>query len=285
MLPKILLAAAIVLTLSHSPAPSRLRAAFPAQASQLKLTNVRMTIGELGPARPNAKLLPGDILFIGYDITGLSIDAEGIAKSKMSMEVVDGAGKSIFKQDPRELNDYIPLRGNSIPARAFVTIGLDQDAGNYTCKVTVEDPKTKAKDTLEVKFEVMKREYGIVGVFTTYDFDGRISAPTTGMVGQTIFINFSVATFQRDPKTKQPNVDIQFQVLDDKGTATLEKPGMHTQDEKSVTKVDEKDGAFAMRFPLFMSRPGKFTAKVTATDKVSKKSASYELPVTILPAN
>jgi hypothetical protein len=49
--------------------------------------------------------------------------------------------------------------------------------------------------------------------------------------------------------------------------------------------VDEKDGAFAMQFPLFMSRPGKFTAKVTATDKVAKKSAAYELPVTILPAN
>ena len=28
-----------------------------------------------------------------------------------------------------------------------------------------------------------------------------------------------------------------------------------------MTKVDEKDGAFAMRFPLFMSRPGKFTGQ------------------------
>ena len=65
------------------------------------------------------------------------------------MEVTDAAGKSIFKQDPRELNDFVPLRGNSIPARAFVTIGLDQDPGNYVCKVTVEDPKTKAKDTLD----------------------------------------------------------------------------------------------------------------------------------------
>jgi hypothetical protein len=259
--------------------------ATPAQAGGLKLSNVRMTIGELGPTRPNARLIPGDILFIGYDINGLTIDPEGVAKYKMSMEVVDAAGKSIFKQDPRELNDYIPLRGNSIPARAFVTIGLDQDPGNYVCKVTVEDPKTKSKDTLEAKFEVLKREYGIVGVFTTYDFEGRISAPTTGMVGQTIFINFSVATFQRDAKTKQPNVDIEFQILDDKGTPTLAKPGMATQDDKSVTKVDEKDGAFAMRFPVFMSRPGKFTAKVTATDKVAKKSATYELPVTILPAN
>jgi hypothetical protein len=257
----------------------------PAQGGELKLTNVRMTVGELGPTRPSSRLIPGDILFIGYDITGLTIEPDGVAKYKMAMEVVDAANKSIFKQDPRELNDFIPLRGNSIPARAFVTIGLDQDPGNYTCRVTVEDPKTKAKDTLSVKFEVAKRDYGIVAVYTTYDVEGKVSAPATGVVGQTIFINFSVATFQRDPKTKQPHVDFEFQILDEKGTPTLAKPGTHTQDDKSLTKVDEKDGAFAMRFPLFMSRPGKFTARITATDRVAKKTATYELPVFILPAN
>jgi hypothetical protein len=259
--------------------------ATPAQAGGLKLSNVRMTIGELGPTRPNARLIPGDILFIGYDINGLPIEPDGKVKYKMSMEVIDATGKSIFKQDPKELEDVIPLSGNSIPARAYVTIGLDQDPGNYTCKVTVEDPKSKAKDTLEVKFEVLKRAYAIVAVYATHDFPGQISAPTTGFVGQTLFFSMSVVDFQRDPKTKQPNVDVEFQILDDKGTPTLAKPRLETVDEKSLTKVGEKDPAFAMRFPLFMSRPGKFTAKVTATDKVAKKSATYELPVTILPAN
>jgi hypothetical protein len=253
----------------------------PAQGGELKLTNVRVTVGELGPPRASTKLLPGDILFVGYDITGLNIEADGIAKYKMSMEVKDAAGKSIFKQDPRELNDFVPLRGNTIPARAFVTVGLDQDPGNYTCSVTVEDPKTKGKDTLTAKFEVAKREYGIVAVYTTHDLKGEISAPTTGTVGQTIFIHFSVATFQRDPKTKQPNIAFEFQILDDKGTPILGKPGTHVQD----SGVDEKEGAFQMRFPLFMSRPGKFTAKVTATDKVANKTATYTLPVTVLPAN
>ncbi len=253
----------------------------PAQGGELKLTNVRMTVGELGPPRTSSKLLPGDILFIGYDITGLTIEPDGVAKYKMAMEVKDTNGKSIFKQDARELNDFVPLRGNTIPARAFVTIGLDQDPGNYVCTVTVTDPKTKATDTLTTKFEVTKREYGIVAVYTTHDLKGEISAPTTGVVGQTIFIHFSVASFQRDPKTKQPNVHFEFQILDDKGTPLLGKPGTHDQD----SGVDEKEGAFQMRFPLFMSRPGKFTAKITAIDKVANKTATYELPVTVLPAN
>lgn len=253
----------------------------PAQGGEVKLTNVRMTIGELGGPRPNSRLLPGDVLFIGYDINGLPIDPDGTAKYSMAMEVIDAAGKPIFKQDPRELADFVPLRGNIVPARAFITIGLDQDAGNYTCNITVTDPKTKAKDTLTTKFEVTKREFGIVAVYATHDERGLFSAPTTGVAGQTIFIQFSVATFQRDPKTKQPNVEFEFQVLDDKGNPTLPKPRTHIQD----SGVDDKEGAFGMRFPMFMSRPGKFTVRITALDKVANKKAVYELPITILPAN
>jgi hypothetical protein len=260
-------------------------AAAPAQGGELKLANVRMTIGELGGPRPSAKLLPGDVLFIGYDINGLNIEPNGVAKYRMAMEVTDAAGKQIFKQDARDLEDFVPLRGNVIPARAFITVGLDQDPGTYTCRITVEDPKTKGKDSLTTKFEVGKRDFGIVAVYTTHDERGGISAPTTGVVGQTIFIQFSVASFQRDAKTKQPNVQFEFQILDEKGNPILGQPRTHTQDEKSPQQVDEKEGAFAMRFPLFMSRPGKFTVRITATDKVANKKAVYDLPVTILPAN
>lgn len=258
-------------------APTASRAAGGGQGG-VKLANVRLTIGELGGPRPGAKLLPGDVLFIGYDITGLAIEPDGTAKYSMAMEVKKASGESIFKQDPRDLADFVPLRGNVIPARAFITVGLDQPEGSYTCAITVTDPKTKSKDSLTVKFEVLKRDFGIVAVYTSHDERGAFSAPTTGVAGQTVFVQFSVATFQRDPKTKQPNVEFEFQVLDEKGAATLAKPRTHVQD----SGVDEKEGAFAMRFPVFLSRPGKFTVKVTATDKVANKKAAYELPLTVL---
>jgi len=257
----------------------------PAQGGMVKLTNIRMTIGELGPTRPTSKLLPGDILFIGYDVNGVTIAPDGVAVYTMAMEVVNSAGKTIFKQDAREMKDFVPLRGNTFPARAFVTIGIDQDAGAYTCKVTVEDPKTKSKDTLSTKFEVLKQDFGIVAVYATHDLGGALAAPTTGIVGQTTFIQFSVASFQRDIKTKQPNVEFEFQILDDKGTPTLAQPGKAIQDDKSLEKVNENAGAFAMKYALFLSRPGKFTFKITATDKLASKTYNYELPVTILPAN
>jgi hypothetical protein len=257
----------------------------PAQGGELKLTNVRLTIGELGPQRPNAQFLPGDLVFVGYDITGLPIEENGDATYKMAMEVFNESGKSIYKQDASERKDSFPLRGNSIPARAYVTIGLDFDPGNYTCKITVENPKSKASDTLTVKFEVLKRDFGIVAVYTSHDFEGRLSAPATGLVGQTTIIQFSVASFQRDPKTKQPNVHFEFQVLDDKGNAILGKPTQYIQDDKALTQINENLGAFGMRFPLFMSRPGKFTVRLTAEDKIANKKFVYALPVTVLAGN
>lgn len=251
----------------------------PAQAG-LQLTNARFTIGELGGPRPNARVLPGDILFIAYDIDGLTIDAQGGVKFTMALEVTNAAGKSVLKQDPREIVDFAPLRGNKVPARAFVTVGADQEAGTFTCRVTITDSSGKQSTSLTQKFEVLKKDFGIVGVNTFYDEERKISAPTSGFVGQSIVVNFVVIGFARDPKTKQPNVEIEFQPMDDKNQATLPQP----LKDKVDTGIKEEDPGFLRQFPLLMNRPGKFVLKIKATDLITKRIFTYDLPVTILAA-
>jgi hypothetical protein len=200
------------------------------------------------------------------------------------MEVADAAGKPIFKQAPRDLEELIPLRGAKIPARAFIQIGLDQDPGTYTCKLSVTDPKTKASNSLSIKFEVLKPEFAIVAVRTAYDARGELNAPSGGVVGQPIFIVYAIATFQRDPKTKQPHVEITYEFLDDKGQPTLAAPKKDVQDALSRPAVGDKDGAFQKDYLLFLNRPGKFTVRITATDKIGNKKSTFELPITVLPA-
>lgn len=257
----------------------------PAQPGGLQLSNVRMTVGELGPPRPTARVLPGDVLFVAYDIEGLTVDKDGKVSYKMGMEVADATNRTVFKQDPQDLTEVIPLGGNKLPARVFITVGLDQPAGAYTCRVTVTDAATKAANSLTVKFEVLKRDFGIVAVFTSHDERGVYVAPTTGTVGQMLFIHYSIPGFQRDPKTRQPNVEFKYQIVDEKGQPTLAKPFTTVQDAESPTKVEEKAEMFARWFPLFLTRPGKFTVKITATDRVSNKTASYELPISVLPSS
>jgi hypothetical protein len=254
-------------------------------------------VGELGPPREGNKLLPGDVLFIAYDIEGLTIDNQGIAKYTMAMEVLapptetNPKGRVILEQAPSQRMDFAPLRGNKLPGRAYVTVGLDEAPGQYTCKLTVTDPATKLTGSLSVKFEVLKKDFGIVAVYTSHDPKGEISSPTTGQVGETLYIHFTVASFARHPKTEQPDVLIEFQFYDDKGKAILVNnknepmPRQHEQDDKSVPPVKPGDGAFTLQFPLFLNRPGKFLVEMKATDRVSKKTYTYKLPVTATAPN
>ena len=260
-----------------------LLAGTPAQPAELKLTNVRLTVGELGPPREGSKLLPGDILFIAFDIDGVTIDDEGNAKYTMGYELIDAAGKTKVEQK-REIVDDIPLRGNKLPARAYVFVGLEDAPGNYSCKLVVTDPKTKLSATLSVKFEVAKKDFAVVAVRTSHDPNNERPAPTSGQVGQSLFVHFAVVSFERDPKTKQPDVEMLFQFYDEKGTPLLKEPRKHIQDAMSALPVKDTDGAFTLHFPLFLNRPGKFVVEMKATDRVSKKAFTYKLPVTVAPA-
>lgn len=265
----------------------------PGQATSLKLSNVRNTYGELGGTRPEGKFLPGDVFFVGFDIENIAINAEGQVEYEMAMEVLDKNSKQIFKQEPAKKTDFVPLGGSKLPARAFITIGLDQEPGTYTLKLTVKDlGKNAGKDntqTLTKTFEVAKKEFGIVAVYTSVDDRGAHPAPTTGIVGQSIYVQFGVVAFERmaakvDPKSTapkaapQPDMTFEMQTLDSVGKPTIAKPIVY----KLATEVREQDQGFTMRFLLPMTRAGKFTVRLKATDNITKKESTFDLPVTVV---
>jgi len=247
-------------------------------ALALELTNPRNTYGELGGTRPEAPLLPGDVLFVGFDIEGISINADGNVVYTMGMELQDKAGKSIFKQEPAQKSDYVPLGGNKLPARAYITVGLDQMPGEYVLKVTVTDTVTKTAKTLDRKFTVAPKEFGIVAVYLSVDERGQIPSPTTGVVGQSLFVQFGIVGFGRDVVKKQPNVSIEMQPLDEAGKPTISKPNVFNLD----AGVDEKDPGFSVRFLVPLTRAGKFTVRLKATDKVSNKTYTFDVPLAVV---
>jgi hypothetical protein len=252
----------------------------PAQTGSLNLTNVRSTYGELGGTRADTPLLPGDVLFVGFDIEGISVDPEGRVVYTMAMDITDKAGKSIWKQEPAQKVDFVPLGGTKLPARAFITVGLDQPAGEYALKVTVTDQTNKATKAIEKKFNVLPKEFGLVAVYTSVDRDGQLPAPTTGIVGQSFFVQFGVVGFARDPGKKQPSVSVEMMPLDEAGKPTLQKPNVFNLD----AGVEEKDPGFSVRFLIPLTRTGKFTIRLKATDRVANKTYTYNLPIAVVPS-
>ena len=251
----------------------------PTQAGQLTLENPRITYGELGAARPDNSLLPGDIFFVAFDIKNITLDPTGKVSYSMAMEVLNAEGKAEFEQKPVERNDFLPLGGDTLPARAYLTIPLTQKPGKYTCKVTVTDLASKASKTLEQPFEVKPKQFGIVSLYTSSDAQGQLPAPSSGIIGQSVWVHFVVVLFERDPKTKQPNLEVEMAALGADGKPTVPKPTVYTVN----SMVDEKDSGIPLRFLLPLNREGNFTIRLKATDKVSNKTSTVTLPVTVSP--
>lgn len=250
----------------------------PGQAGGLKLANVRTAYGMLGPTRTDAKLFPGDSLFVLFDLEGVKADAEGKILYSIGLEVSDAAGKVLFKQEPRNLEALNALGGNRLPAHAHIDIGVDQPAGSYTLKVAAADRAAKANQTLTQKFEVLPRALALVRLRLTSDPEGEIPAPAVGVTGEALHINCGVVGFERDKTKKQPNVSVEMRVLDEAGKPTLANPFTGVVSDN----VTEKALGIPVGFKLPLNRTGKYQIEVRATDQLSKKTAVLTFPYTVI---
>jgi hypothetical protein len=250
----------------------------PAQEGQLRITNERLTYGVLGAARPNDKFLPGDAYFLTFDIENLKVGKDGKIKYKRSMEILDKDKKAQFKGEPEEAEVVSHLGGNKLPAFAHALLGTDMVPGEYTLLFKVEDSGNKKTTELTKTFTILPKAFGIVRVNTSYDMHGELQAPAVAVPGQSLWLTFGTVGFKRSPKNMQPNIAVEIRIVDENGKSTLEEPiigGISENVPKDVSLIP-------MQNILSLNRAGKFTVKVTVTDKVAEKSESVEVPILVV---
>jgi hypothetical protein len=247
----------------------------PTQVGELKLTNQRMTYGELGAVRPSDKYLPNDLFFVAFDIDGITVDADGKVKYVMSMVVTDKNNKDVYKPEkPAEREEVLPLGGSRLPARAFVLLKPDQEPGTYTCKVSVTDKVSNVTKVLEQKFDVVAKTFGLVALYTTSDMDGNLPAPPSGVIGQNLFIQCALVGFDR--KDKKPNAQVELRIFDENNKPTLAKA------TSAAVPAEAPEGdPVLFRFLIPFNREGTFTAEVKATDLISAKTSIVRFPIKI----
>ncbi|HZT82083.1 MAG TPA: hypothetical protein VFA26_17785, partial [Gemmataceae bacterium] len=233
--------------------------AAPAQNGEVKLINQRVTYGFRGPTRTSLDFLPGDALFVAFDIQGLQANKAGEVVYRMGMEITDAGGTAIFKQKPAaDLKAVNSLGGDQVPAFAVAEVRTDTKPGKYTLTVTVHDDKGTERAKLVKPFNVLKSDFGIVGVSLFYDQSGNVPASPIASVGQVVWVQYGVTGFQRDPKTKKPTFSVTMRVLDEKGQPVVApRPGGVDKDTPGTDNMNLT--AIPMMFVLAMNRPGKFT--------------------------
>jgi hypothetical protein len=248
------------------------------QPGKLAVTNERLTYGHLGPERKEAKYLPGDVIHLMFEVDGIAFDTNGKATYATGLEILDGQGTELLKQKPRTASAQNYLGGNTLPCAAHLQIPLESKPGFYTFRVNVVDGATKKVAVVERKIEVLPKQFGLILVGTSADREGAIAWSPVGVVGDSIFLNFSAVGFTRNATTKQPHLKVVMRVLDEKGNAVK---GAKMQGEAN-SDVPADLQSVPMQFTLTLNRAGRFTLELTATDMLANKSVTVQFPVRVV---
>jgi hypothetical protein len=245
---------------------------------ELKVSNPRTTYGILGAPRGNDKYLPGDMVFLAYDISGMTVGKDGQIRYTLSLELKDPTGKKIYSERPQAIVASNSLGGNSLPSFSYAEVGTNTAPGKYTMTVTVRDETAKKAKPVEItqNFEVLKKDFGIGRLDLFYDERGSVWAPRVFVAGQQAWIHFITLGFDRDANG-DPNVEVRIQVLDESGKPTLPQPY-----KGEVKKAERNQSVFPWYQKLDFNRPGKFKIELEAEDKVAKKTVKEVQAITVL---
>lgn len=253
----------------------------PAQESELKLSNAHTTYGFLGNTRENAKYVPGDVLFLAFDIRGMSVGKKGEIRYSMELDMRDAAKNRVFRQSPQVIEAANSLGGSQLPGYAYADIGGSVQAGKYTLTVTVKDETSGKSASLTHGFEVTKKDFGIGRLGLFYDDQGRVWAPPVFVAGQSAWLHFVTIGFDRDAKAKEPDVEVRLRILDDAGKPAGPQPiAANLKNQKIPANLQ----AIPWLQKLEMNRTGKFKIEVEAEDKVAKKTVKEVLSVSVVEA-
>lgn len=243
----------------------------PTLSSAVELKNIRACYGPFGAKRHEPKYLPGDLVFMAYDIDGLVLKG-GKASYTAKLELLDDKGNVLFGNPTK--NEVIPaLGGLCMPGDLHVILGPKQAPGAYSIRLTVNDHNgVAANDKLfTYKFEVLKETFGFVGV----------SAPAIGFPGLRYQTEFALVNLKLDAKN-QPDAELTIRVLDDNKKPvgnSLKLTFPHDLPENTNLK---ETNFIPWIHPIFLNRPGRYTVEVVATDKNAKVTATISYPMTVL---
>ena len=247
--------------------------ALPTEASAIELKNFRSCYAPLpyGATRLDAKCLPGDFLFLTYDIEGLKFDEQtGKASFVTVLELFDENAKLIFnKETPNEV--IAQLGGSRMPGDLHVQMGRNQKPGKYRIRLTVQDRLTKDQKSHVHSFELLPQQFGIAGVV----------APSIGFPGQHHSTEFALVDMTLDAN-KKADVDVFMRVLDQNGKEVATPVKSSLPRDLPVGADLEKENFVPMRFPIYLNRSGRFTIDIYAKDNNGKKEVRLSYPLTVL---
>lgn len=247
----------------------------PAGESKLIVTKVRPTLVDLGPTRPDASYLSGDVMHVTFDVAGFSLDTDGLYKYSAKLSIEDGAGKVIGMEDYGNGPARLGVLGNGKSRFSFqVPIPVDQAPGNYKAKLVMGDANAKGTVTIEQAYKVVSPAFGFIRLQTGRGPFGRSPTPCSGNVGEVLAFGFQLVGISRG-KDNNGNVEMTVEVQDIQGKV-LGKPQV-----SSFTNINTNE-PFPLTFEIPLDQAGQYKVVFKALDKSNNRSTTMTVPFTVV---
>ena len=245
-------------------------------ASAFEIKNLRVTHGPMGATRIDTKYLPGDYLFMSFDLEGLTFDPQtGKAVYQTTLQLFDANSEKPVFEKKTDNTVSAMLGGTRIPGDLHVIMGTDQKPGNYVVRLVVTDKQSTQNPSFKYfdhRFELLPSSFGLVGV----------TAPAIGFPGQHYTASFALVNMKLDDKSK-PDVEVVMRVLDASGTRQMTTPIVTLIPKDMPPEIDlKKENFLPMQFPIYLNTAGRFTVEIEATDKASKRQTKLRYTLNVI---
>lgn len=244
----------------------------PAWTTAVEVTNLRSINGPLGAPRNQTKFLPGDVIYLVFDINDLQTDKNGLAQFQIKVEVFDPANKKVFAQEQPPSSLHL-LGGKKLPWYVFVLLEQTWAPGKYQVKLTAVDREAKTSRTITHNFELLSPAFGLI----------QPAAPGVAFVGQDFFVTFLVVGMKRDSK-KMPDVSFTLQMYDETNRPVFAKPLVSNIKDLHQEKVFDltEQAIVPIKYPFYPTREGRFIIEVEGFDQIGKQKSMLRFPLRIL---
>lgn len=278
--------------------------ALPAFAeTALQLTNVRHREYEDGPVINQPQYLPGNLVFLDFQISGFKIVEKALIKSMdigWTYRVLDPAGVPLIPAKSGETSHELQPEDKEWMPKVRLEFPIPDSApsGTYHVVVDLEDRKDGSKGQRKIPFQVAGRDVDPaqqVNIFNLRFFRGEddpdpISTPAF-RPGDPIFTRFDINGYQLGPKNAV-QVSFDITVREAVGKETPDKEVKPPRVVMSANDAFQLGAAEHFYPPRFLSgavsfklesgnAKGPYLLILQAKDKIAGKQAEFTFPFTL----
>lgn len=246
--------------------------------AEVKIANIKARYSVLGPERASLEAQVGDEIYFTFLVTGLKTDADGMFNVDLRIKVTDESGK-VGYEAKKLLKDPDTFGGACLRCYSFVSFGAKSARGNHTVSIVASDKLSGESAAFERVVKCLEPAFSIVTPKFSYDPDGKTAASLTNVNGQRVYYSLVAAHFDRS--RKKIDMTMSMQAYDDKGKAIVPNPTILDKVEDDAETV-EKQETMTFNGSVSFNRVGTFRIRFTITDNLNKKTATLEIPVTVL---